>query len=423
MSSRAFYWLTALGLFLLTLASVGAKALYEIAWHDLKDYCLSRDRRQLFDEIHDSHDNVQLAMESLRTVATLIILIGTVGWFAMSFPNQPVSIWLILDAFKYLLFAILVGGVWLPFVISDGWEPKVLFRMWRVFKALALTVVPVSYCGRVIKMAFHRMNAVEEESEEEAFEDEVLAIVTEGMHDGHLEADAREMIEGVMDLADADVADIMTPRSKMEALPVEWEWRQVLDFVTDCGRTRIPVYDGRLDNVVGILYVKDLLSELSQNEGRPRTSLRELLRKPWYVPPTQNLDELLQDFRQTRNHLAIVRDEFSRVAGLVTIEDVLEEIVGEIVDETDPEHVEEIRRVNATTAVIQGRAHLAEVNEALGLNLPEPEVFDTIAGYVVNHLGRIPSAGEQINSDSVIITILQASKRKVEQVKLEALVE
>ena len=119
--------------------------------------------------------------------------------------------------------------------------------------------------------------------------------------------------------------------------------------------------------------------------------------------------------------LAIVRDEFSRVAGLVTIEDVLEEIVGEIVDETDKEQVQEIHRVDDHTAVIQGRAHLAEVNDQLGLDLPEPEDFDTIAGYVVSQLGRIPSVGEQMENDAVRITVLQATKRKVEQVKLEFL--
>ncbi len=258
------------------------------------------------------------------------------------------------------------------------------------------------------------------QTEEEAFEDEVLAIVTEGMHDGHLEADAREMIEGVMELGDGDVADIMTPRSKMDAVSIDQDWDSVLDFVTTCGRTRIPVYRGGLDNIVGILYVKDLLAELSHYGGRPQRPLQQLLREPWYVLPTKKLDDLLSDFRQTRNHLAIVRDEFSRTAGLVTIEDVLEEIVGEIVDETDKEHVEEIRRIDERTAVIQGRAHLAEVNEALGLDLPEPEDFDTIAGYVVNHLGRIPKAGETICSDSVQITVLQASKRKVESVRLVA---
>ncbi len=265
------------------------------------------------------------------------------------------------------------------------------------------------------------MGGEEEESEEEAFEDEVLAIVTEGMHDGHLEADAREMIEGVIELGDGDVADIMTPRSKMDAIPIVWEWDRVLQFVTSCGRTRIPVYADSLDHILGILYVKDLLAELSQNEGRPKRTLRSLLRDPWYVPPTQGLDDLLQDFRQTRNHLAIVRDEFSRVAGLVTIEDVLEEIVGEIVDETDKEHVEEIRCIDERTAVIQGRAHLAEINEIMGLELPEPDDFDTIAGYVINHLGRIPKTGEEIFDDHVRITVLKASKRKIESVKLEAI--
>ena len=426
MSALAGFWMMTLGFSLLTLASVGARVLYEVAWHELKEYCLERNRRELFDEIHDTHDSVLLSMESLRTVATFLIIVGATGWFVAGLLSRDpvpdfVGLGMLLDWFKGLLLAMIIGGVWLPYALSDDWGPFVLFRFWRVFRALSWLMMPVDYCGTLLQLALNRMSDSKQESEEEAFEDEVLAIVTEGMHDGHLEADAREMIEGVMDLGDTDVADIMTRRSDMDAFSIDWEWPEILRFVVKCGRTRIPVYRDNLDNIVGILYVKDLLAEFSANQGHPESSLEQLIRETWYVPPTQNLDELLKDFRKTRNHLAIVRDEFSRVAGLVTIEDVLEEIVGEIVDETDPEEVEEIRRINATTALIQGRAHLDEVNAMLGLDLPEPEDFDTIAGYVVSQLGRIPKPGEQFTNEVVRITVLQASKRKVERVKLESI--
>ena len=422
MTAASFFWLSMGGLLLMTLAAIGVKVLYEIAWHELKDYCKRKQARPLFDQIHDEHDAVTLGLETLRALGGVVALVGASGWFIQRNAESSFETSQTLTAIVGWGLAVLVGSVWLPGGLADEWGPSILYRFWRVFRVTSYSVYPLSFGARLLDTAMRRMFAKENEpTEEEAFEDEVLAIVTEGMHDGHLEADAREMIEGVIELGDGDVADIMTPRSKMDATSVDDPWENVLKFVSTCGRTRIPVYEGNIDKIVGVLYVKDLLAELSQHQGRPEKSLRELLREPWYVPPSQKLDDLLHDFRQTRNHLAIVRDEFSRVAGLVTIEDVLEEIVGEIVDESDKEDVEEIHRVDDRTAVIQGRAHLAEVNETLGLSLPEPDDFDTIAGYVINHLGHIPMAGEKFSRDSVLITVLQATKRRVERVKLEML--
>jgi CBS domain containing-hemolysin-like protein len=424
MTAASYFWLSMGGLFLMTLAATGVKVLYEIAWHELKEYCKRKHVRPLFDQIHDEHDAVTLGLETLRAIGVLTALIGGAGWYIQRSAESAFDTSETMTAIAGWAAAVIAGSVWIPGGLAHEWGPSILYRFWRVFRWTSYLMYPISVGATLLDTAMRRMFAKEDEpSEEEAFEDEVLAIVTEGMHDGHLEADAREMIEGVIELGDGDVADIMTPRSKMDATSIDDSWENVLKFVSTCGRTRIPVYEGNIDHIVGVLYVKDLLAELSQHQGCPEKSLRELLRAPWYVPPSQKLDDLLNDFRQTRNHLAIVRDEFSRVAGLVTIEDVLEEIVGEIVDESDKEDVEEIHRVDDRTAVIQGRAHLAEVNEALGLSLPEPDDFDTIAGYVINHLGHIPMVGEKLSRDSVLITVLQATKRKVERVKLEMAVQ
>jgi CBS domain containing-hemolysin-like protein len=233
-----------------------------------------------------------------------------------------------------------------------------------------------------------------------------------------MEADTREMIEGVIELGDADVADIMTSRSKIDAISVELAWPEIVNRVVACGRTRIPVYQETLDNVVGILYVKDLMRELAKAADE-RAELADILREPWFVPKTRRLDDLLQDFLQTRNHLSIVVDEYMAVEGIVTIEDVLEEIVGEIVDESDHEHVGEIRPIDDRSADVQGRAHLNEVNESLGIDLKSDDDFDTIGGLVVSQLGRIPESGEILQLDKVKITVLEASRRKVEKVRVE----
>ena len=425
MTAASFFWIGVLAFLLLTLASVGATAIYHVVWHDLKEFCIKRDRRDVFDAIHDDHDDVALGLETVRSLAIALLSVAIGGWCLMSdpatFENQT---WQIIARIVALLFGIVLATVWLPNAVAQ-WGKVAIYYFWPIFRVASYVMLPLSLGAIAVEKAIRRMaNDEEEQTEEEAFEEEVLAIVTEGMHDGHLQDDAREMIEGVIELGDVDVADIMTVRSKMDTISVDCSWPEILEMVVACGRTRIPVHGKTQDDIVGILYVKDLLAELARsgNKSEPEKSLIEITRKPWYVGPTRKLDDMLQQFRKKREHLAIVREEFERVAGLVTIEDVLEEIVGEIVDETDKEQIEEIQRLDEHTAIIQGRTHLADINETLGLELPEPEDFDTIAGFVVSHLGRIPRTGEafEVPNDKIRITVIEANKRKVERVRIES---
>jgi len=206
----------------------------------------------------------------------------------------------------------------------------------------------------------------------------------------------------------------------MDALDITASWEEVLKFVVEAGRTRYPVFEGPVDQIVGVLYVKDLLAELPLPPSQ-RKSTRELLRQPWFVPTTRPLNELLQDFLQPRNHLAVVVDEYESVAGVVTIEDVLEEIVGEIVDESDKDEEDVIRIVDKTSAEVLGIAHVDDVNERLGLELAEPDEYDTIAGFVIYELGRIPKGGETMVTDGARITVLAATRRRIERLLVETL--
>lgn len=420
MTANTFFCLLTGGVLLVSIAALGVRLIQEVAWHDLKEYSKRRDRRDRFDEIHDDHDRLLVGLETLRTVGFVVVIIGACGWMAMSVGvsgNGPPVISLVV----WLSITLLAVSSWIPPAVTEVWGSALLFHCWRIFRAASFCVLPLSAVAGGFEVVARRLSGTrDDQDEEEAFEDEVLAIVTEGLHDGHLEADAREMIEGVIELGDGDVADVMTPRSKIDALSVDDDWDTILTSTSRAGRTRMPVYDQNLDNIVGILYIKDLLVEMSQPASQ-RRSLRDLLRNAWQVPKTRKLDGLLQDFLNTRNHMAIVVDEYTALAGLVTIEDVLEEIVGEIVDESDKEQLGEIRRVNARTAEIQGRAHLAEINEELGLELPEPDDFDTIAGFVIDQLGRIPKTGEVLQWRSIRLTVLAATRRKVERVQLESL--
>jgi CBS domain containing-hemolysin-like protein len=198
-------------------------------------------------------------------------------------------------------------------------------------------------------------------------------------------------------------------------------WEELIHYVVETGRTRIPVYETDLDNIIGILYVKDLLSQLAKPPEEPHRPLRSILRRAWSVPNTKPLDDVLSDFLRTRNHLAMVRDEYQSVAGVITIEDVLEEIVGEIVDEWDDDEEVEILQISDNVSEVTGRVHLDDVNEKLGLDLSDSDDYDTIAGYLVNRLGRIPQVGETVNLEEARLTVIDATRRRIERVRIELL--
>jgi CBS domain containing-hemolysin-like protein len=182
------------------------------------------------------------------------------------------------------------------------------------------------------------------------------------------------------------------------------------------------VYDRTRDDIVGLLYSKDLLPELATGDPSSRTPLREIVRKPLFVPETKAVDDLLAMFQQLRMHIAVVLDEYGGVSGLVTIEDVLEEIVGEIDDEYDPETVADIHVVDDDTCEALGRAHIDEINAAMKLELPEDGDYDTIGGLVFSELGRVPQAGESIVwQEKVRISVLEATRRRIDRVRIERL--
>ena len=221
-----------------------------------------------------------------------------------------------------------------------------------------------------------------------------------------------------MDLNDQDVAMVMTPRSKIDALDVSTSWQQAVERVVDSGRTRIPIYDKDLDQIVGLLFAKDLLRESLRSEPK-RKPLKKLLRKPLFVPETKKLAVMLKQFLRGKTHLAVVTDEYGGVAGVVTIEDVLEEIVGEIEDETDTAEAADIRIVGAGKVELAGSVHISRLNQEFGLDLPEDEDFDTIAGLILHELNEVPRPGSSLSKPRYDLRVISANRRQVQTVLLE----
>ena len=418
-SSGVFVGLAILGFLTTAFSAVASKVLHGFSRHELEEYCRRRQRMSLFDDVLDRDEDTLPGVEAVHVVGTVIMLLGAIGWLEMhdSLFNVGAFIAFSVGSVAVLLFT----NVLLPWPIVELWSAPFLYHTWRIWRIAAVAFHPIAVSVRAVESVGRKLAGRVDtpESEEEAFEDEIRTIVAEGMKEGHLEEDARDMIEGVIDLSDADVADIMTPRSDIQALQFEMGLEEMLEFVSKVRRTRIPVFRKNIDDIVGILYAKDLLQLLSEKKDHHETDWRKLLRKAWFVPRTQPVDDLLQDFLRTHNHMAIVIDEYTATAGLVTIEDVLEEIVGEIIDESDSVPVDDLRELEDGSLEAHARTHLDKLNELRALDLPENEEFDTIGGLVVSQLGHIPKPGEKVLYENVLVTVLSANQRNVEWVRLE----
>lgn len=220
--------------------------------------------------------------------------------------------------------------------------------------------------------------------------DELIETLADAEQRELIEPQSRVMLENILRMADLTAGDVMVAVKRMDLLDIDAPYEDLLAVVIDTGHSRFPVFEGSRENIIGILLAKDLL----KLQRAPELNLRTLLRPPIFVPESKRLNELLSDFRSNRNHLAIVIDEFGRTAGLVTIEDVLEEIVGEIEDEFDEKDGESsIFTLADGSQRVAGDADIAVVNHSFGVNLPEDD-FDTVGGYVAHELGHVPRRGE-----------------------------
>ena len=246
--------------------------------------------------------------------------------------------------------------------------------------------------------------------------EELRLIVERGGEQGILEAEEEQMINAVIELGDRRVHEVMVPRVAIASLPSDASFEQAIDLVVDVGHSRIPIYHDSIDEIVGILYAKDLLPYLKPDAG-PRPALRKLLRPPVLVPESMTVDDLLHEFQRRKVHIAIVLDEYGGTAGIVTIEDLLEEIVGEIQDEYD---VEEpiVERLSEHEARVDGRADVDELLELfdLDLKLEDEEEYDTVGGLMYHRIGGVPAPGDTVEVDGLRLVVETTDGRRVGKV-------
>ena len=250
----------------------------------------------------------------------------------------------------------------------------------------------------------------------EITEEEILTFVKAGTQSGAIEEGEEEMISSIIEFADMTVKEILTPRRDIFALDSESKLEDVWEEILEQEFTRMPIYTGTIDNIVGTVHIKDLL-RYANDKSSGNLLMKEFMKEAYYVPITKSLVELLEEFKTKQLHMAIVIDEYGGTQGIVTIEDLLEEIVGEIRDEFDKEE-ESIQKIREKIFDVKGDTLIEEINEKLDLDIPLSEEYDTISGYIQDKLGKVADVFDQIKEDNFVMKVLDTDNKRVERVRI-----
>lgn len=309
-----------------------------------------------------------------------------------------------------ITFLILIFGEISPKTFATVNADVLALAYARPIHALMTALTPVIFIINLISRGFIRLLGSDPDGKPNAMtESELRTIVDVSHEDGVIESDERKMINNVFDFGDSRARDVMVPRIDMVFAQVDMSYDELLDIFKEEHYTRLPVYQDSIDDVIGIINMKDLLL---YKEGTP-FSIRDYLREPYYAYEFKRTADIMHDMKLKKASVTIVLDEYGTTAGLITFEDLIEEIVGDIRDEYDEDEVDEIRLVSERAYMVLASAHLDEVNEVLGLSL-ESEDYDTLGGYMIERLDHLPKEGEQIENEDAIFTVEKVDKNRID---------
>lgn len=306
----------------------------------------------------------------------------------------------------------------LPDALARRFGDRILLRVLPTFALLQTPLQALVWLFGAINGAMLRVVGVTQETAETR---EIVEGLREVIEDTARRSDfddtERELIENVMEFSDVDVAEIMTPRTEIHGVDLEEGLGEVVRVAATEGHSSIPVYSDSLDNIVGYVSARGIVQLLAEGQLQG-ARLQDHLRPAYFVPETKRVTELLAEFRRGKRKMAVVLDEYGGTAGMVTLGDILGEIVGDIGDEFDREEPEPVHRVEPGVAEVEAGLRVAELNEALELELPEDEDFETLGGFVLSELGHLPRVGEHFEREGVTYTITEASDRRVLRVQV-----
>lgn len=394
---------------LTAIASAADAALSAISRHRLNMLVAEgTSRAQMITHLLDDPARIKATTLTIDTLAKC----GATALTLALLDTRPLW-WQRLIGVVLVLLALLVFGEALPKMLAAAYPDRTALRLARPLRFLAMLVSPITAIVGLAALPVGRMLG-SKPGTPLVTEEELKLLVNVGAEEGLIEKEEREMIEGILIFGDTLVREVMVPRIDIAALDVNSTISQSLDFALAEGHSRIPVYEGAIDRVIGVLYVRELLPLL--RDGRLNASLRDHLRPAYFVPESMKVDSLLRNLKSRKVHLAIVVDEYGGTAGLVTIEDLLEEIVGEIQDEYD---VEEplIQSPERDVWIVDARVSIDDLNAETGLHLATDE-GDSLGGLVYEKLEKIPSVGDSIEVGNVLITVQSVQGLRPEKLRL-----
>ena len=306
----------------------------------------------------------------------------------------------------------------LPDAVARRFGDRILLRVLPAFRVLQLPLQAIVWVLDGLNRAMLRVIGVTQETAEtREIVEGLREVIEDSARKNDFDATERELIENVMEFSDVDVAEIMTPRTEIHGVELEDGLSEVIRVAAMEGHSSIPVYDDNLDNIVGYVSARGIVQLLSGGDIEG-AKLADQLRPAYFVPETKRVTELLTEFRRGKRKMAIVLDEYGGTAGMVTLGDILGEIVGDIGDEYDREDPEPVHVVEPGVAEVEASLRIAELNETMGLELSEDEDFETLGGFVLAELGHLPKIGEQFEHDGATYVVTEASDRRVIRVRV-----
>jgi CBS domain containing-hemolysin-like protein len=359
----------------------------------------------------------------LQSISLLkgLSFIATMYGFILLFGDHPITVTMYISGALVSLVVLWVSASVIAGVIAKTVPVGSVTRSWWIIRFASMLNPLIRWWIDVVTEIIRRLTGANLKQNDglNTVEEQLLRSIEHSQREGGIPAEAAEMLENVVDLRDTDVGEIMTPRTDIEGVEMTNDISAIRKFVLESGRSRIPIFVENLDQIIGILYVKDLVGFLGAEANG--FNLKSILRKPIVVPDTKPVQELLADFQKSEVHMAVVIDEYGGTAGLVTIEDVLEEIVGEIRDEHDDAEADEpaLKRVSEKLVEVDGRYNLDDLNDELGLAFPEDEEYDTIAGFILANLGHVPEVGEILTLQTMVLITLNATETQIERVSID----
>jgi putative hemolysin len=435
LTSAAAFWLAAGALLLSAVLSTLRQALTAVAVVTLHEIALLRNRPPAtarVDRIIDDLDGHATAIALPRIIANLLVVVALVAWISqLRGAAAPTWVEIVLGVAVASLLLWLFAAV-IPSGIAKHAAERTVYAWSPLIRFMYVLARPALKVVRFFDEVMRRLIGDSERNDADVLQAELMSVVQEAARDGQVDQVERDMIEGVMRFKHLTVVQIMTPRTEVEALELTNDLGKLTAMIRTGGHSRIPVYEESLDHVVGIFYVKDLMKWLAgegtRGGGKP-FELKSILRPALFVPETKTVRELLAELIDKKVHIAMVADEYGGTAGLVTLEDIMEEVFGDIWDEYEPQGDEEVPDAavdaKARTAEIDARMRIGEANDAirpLGVDLPESEEYDTVGGYVLTALGHIPVVGETLRvgeHGAGLVTVIEAEPTRVNRVRIE----